>query len=151
MSIRLAGIQAMEQHVYSPNPAKRRGDSHALEATARFKQLIKVSGGRKIRVTSPTASSQSGERPLRSVAVKIGDKLLREDPLTKPLDTWLAQDFGPLQRATPSTRSSNKQPSECLFPSRRPSHRARPWPTVASDSPATGRPRRLDRRDAERA
>src|SRR4051794_19079523 len=35
-TVRFSSIQAMEQAVYSPHPSKRRGECHALEATARL-------------------------------------------------------------------------------------------------------------------
>jgi endonuclease YncB( thermonuclease family) len=69
-SIRLIGVQAMEQTVYHPTPAKRRGECHALAATARVEQLVKAGGG-IVRMTAQHASSTSRGRPLRSVAVKI--------------------------------------------------------------------------------
>jgi endonuclease YncB( thermonuclease family) len=69
-SIRLIGVQAMEQHTYSPNPAKRTGECHALEATARVEQLVKAGKG-VVRMTAQHARSSSRDRPLRSVAVKI--------------------------------------------------------------------------------
>ncbi|WP_229071195.1 lamin tail domain-containing protein [Actinoplanes sp. DH11] len=72
-SIRLIGIQAMEQTRYSPTPARRAGECHALAATARVEQLVKAGGG-KVRMTAVKASSKSGDRPLRSVAVKINGK-----------------------------------------------------------------------------
>ncbi|WP_430788950.1 lamin tail domain-containing protein [Actinoplanes sp. G11-F43] len=73
ISVRVLGIQAMEQHVYSPKPERRRGDCHALAATARVEKLVKA-GGNRVRLTSLKAASVSGSRPLRSVAVKIGGK-----------------------------------------------------------------------------
>lgn len=73
VSIRILGIQAMEQKVYSPKPERRRGDCHALAATARLESLVKAGGGR-VRLTSLKASSYSEGRPLRSVAVRIGGK-----------------------------------------------------------------------------
>jgi micrococcal nuclease len=69
-SIRLAGVQAMEQAVYSPSPARRRGECHSLAATARVEQLVKAGGG-IVRLTALHASSVSRGRPLRSLAVKI--------------------------------------------------------------------------------
>jgi endonuclease YncB( thermonuclease family) len=69
-SIRLIGVQAMEQTVYDRSPARRRGDCHALAATARVEQLVKAGGG-VVRLTAQHASSNSRGRPLRSVAVKI--------------------------------------------------------------------------------
>jgi len=69
-SIRLIGVQAMEQTVYHPTPAKRRGECHALAATARMEQLVKAGGG-IVRMTAQHASSTSRGRPLRSIAVQI--------------------------------------------------------------------------------
>ncbi len=69
-SIRMIGVQAMEQTVYSPTPARRRGECHSLAATARVEQLVKAGGG-VVRLTAQNASSVSRGRPLRSVAVKI--------------------------------------------------------------------------------
>jgi micrococcal nuclease len=69
-SIRLIGVQAMEQTVYNPVVSKRRGECHALAATARVEQLVKAGGG-IVRMTAQHASSLSRGRPLRSIAVKI--------------------------------------------------------------------------------
>ncbi len=69
-SIRLIGVQAMEQTVYARKPSARRGECHALAATARVEQLVKAGGG-VVRLTAQHASSVSRGRPLRSVAVKI--------------------------------------------------------------------------------
>jgi endonuclease YncB( thermonuclease family) len=69
-SIRLIGVQAMEQTVYSPAPARRRGECHSLAATARVEQLVRAGGG-VVRLTALHASSVSRGRPLRSVAVRI--------------------------------------------------------------------------------
>ncbi len=68
--VRVTGINAMEQSVYSSDPAKRRGACHALEATARFEQLVRLGGG-VVKLTAQDASSQSAARMRRSVAVKI--------------------------------------------------------------------------------
>jgi endonuclease YncB( thermonuclease family) len=72
-SVRLIGVQAMEQHRYSPNPGRRRGECHALEATARVEQLVKAANG-VVRLTAQHASSSSRGRPLRSIAVRIGGR-----------------------------------------------------------------------------
>ncbi len=69
-SIRLIGVQAMEQTVYHPTPSRRRGECHALAATARVEQLVRAGGG-VVRMTAQHASSASRGRPLRSIAVKI--------------------------------------------------------------------------------
>jgi endonuclease YncB( thermonuclease family) len=70
--VRIIGIQAMEQSVYSPVVAQRRGECHALSATARVEQLVKAGGG-VVRLTAQRAASHSDvrNRPLRSLAVKI--------------------------------------------------------------------------------
>lgn len=68
--VRITGINAMEQTVYSPNPAARRGECHALEATARLEQLIRRGGGR-VRLAALDASSASKRRWRRAVAVKV--------------------------------------------------------------------------------
>ena len=72
LSIRLIGVQAMEQSVYNPVVSKRRGECHALAATARVEQLVKAGGG-IVRLTAQHASSHSDvrNRPFRSIAVKI--------------------------------------------------------------------------------
>lgn len=69
-SVRLTGVQAMEQHTYSANPAKRSGECHALEATARVEQLVKAGKG-VVRLTAQRGTDESRGRPLRSIAVKI--------------------------------------------------------------------------------
>ncbi|MEU4420774.1 lamin tail domain-containing protein [Actinoplanes sp. NPDC024001] len=89
-SIRLIGVQAMEQTVYSPNPAKRRGDCHSLAATARVEQLVKAGGG-TVRLTSISAASRSGDRPLRSAAVKINGRWvdIGQDLIRRGHALWL--------------------------------------------------------------
>jgi endonuclease YncB( thermonuclease family) len=72
-SIRLAGVQAMEQTVYSRTPGLRRGECHSLPATARVEQLVKAGGG-TVRITAQQASSVSRGRLLRSLAVKLNGK-----------------------------------------------------------------------------
>ncbi|HET9516471.1 MAG TPA: lamin tail domain-containing protein [Actinoplanes sp.] len=68
--VRFAGVQAMEQTVYSLDPQRRRGECHSLAATARVEQLIRAGGG-TVRLTAQRASSVSRGRLLRSVAVKL--------------------------------------------------------------------------------
>jgi endonuclease YncB( thermonuclease family) len=72
-TVRMTGVQAMEQSVYSPTPARRRGECHSLAATARVEQLVRAGGG-VVRLTARSASSASRGRLLRSMAVKIGGK-----------------------------------------------------------------------------
>ena len=59
-TVRFSSIQAMEQSVYSPHPSKRRGECHALEATARLEQLIRDGHGR-VRLSAQRASSHAGK------------------------------------------------------------------------------------------
>ena len=73
VSVRFTGINAMEQTVYSSNPAARRGACHALEATSRLEGLIR-SGGSRVRLAAMDASSASRSRWRRAVAVKIGGR-----------------------------------------------------------------------------
>jgi endonuclease YncB( thermonuclease family) len=72
-TIRLSGIQAMEQHTYSSNPKRRTGECNAVEATARLEQLIRESHGR-LRLSAQYASSHAGYRLRRNVAVRIGGR-----------------------------------------------------------------------------
>ncbi len=68
--VRLTGIQAMEQAVYSRVAARRRGECHAVEATARLEELLHA-GGDVVRLTALNPASHSGERLVRSVAVQL--------------------------------------------------------------------------------
>src|SRR4029079_4020315 len=68
--VRLTGIQAMEQSVYSNTPSKRRGECHSLEATARLEQLIRRSH-RRVRLFAQHASSHANRRLRRSLSVKV--------------------------------------------------------------------------------
>ena len=68
--VRVAGIQAMEQTVYSRDPAKRRGSCNALQATARLDALVRRARGR-VRLTAIHPSSHKRSRLLRSVALRI--------------------------------------------------------------------------------
>jgi endonuclease YncB( thermonuclease family) len=84
LSVRMTGINAFEQSVYSANPAERRGQCHALEATARLEQLIRAGGGR-VRLAAYNPSSTSRSRWRRAVAGKlhgrwrdVGRKLVAE-------------------------------------------------------------------------
>jgi micrococcal nuclease len=70
-SIRLIDAQAMELSVHSSILAKRRGDCHALAATARLEQLVRAGGG-VVRLTAQDAGSESLNRPLRAVQLRIG-------------------------------------------------------------------------------
>jgi endonuclease YncB( thermonuclease family) len=71
--VRMTGLNATEQYVYTSNPRARRGECHSLEATARLEQLIKRSRGR-VRLAALDPSSHSGRRWRRSVAVRLGGR-----------------------------------------------------------------------------
>src|SRR5215208_6254057 len=59
--VRITGINAMEQTVYTSRASQRRGECHALEATARLDQLLK--GSRyKVRLLAQDPASRSGRR-----------------------------------------------------------------------------------------
>ncbi len=73
LRVRMIGINAMEQSVYSRDPRKRRGSCHALEATARLEQLVRRSRG-VVRLSSQRAISKTGDRHRRSVAVRLGGR-----------------------------------------------------------------------------
>ncbi|HEU4658763.1 MAG TPA: lamin tail domain-containing protein [Capillimicrobium sp.] len=69
--VRIAGMQAMEQTVYSRDRLSRQGFCHALEATARLEELVMASGGR-VRLSAQDPASRSGRRWRRSAAVLLG-------------------------------------------------------------------------------
>jgi hypothetical protein len=71
LRVRITGIQAMEQDVYSSRASRRRGACHALEATDRLLGLLR-SGGRRVRLAAQDPRSRSGRRLWRSVAVRSG-------------------------------------------------------------------------------
>ncbi len=94
-SIRIIGIQTMEQTVYSKVAGKRRGDCHALAATARVERLVRAGGG-VVRMTAQYAASRSevNPRPLRSVAVKVDGRWrdIGLDLVRNGLAIWLPND-----------------------------------------------------------
>jgi endonuclease YncB( thermonuclease family) len=68
--VRITGINANEQTVYSNVASRRRGECHALEATARLEQLL----GRnrwKVRLYAIDPVSASGRRLKRVVATRV--------------------------------------------------------------------------------
>lgn len=71
--VRITGIQAMEQRVYSNTPSRRRGECHALEATARLERLIRRSQ-RRVRLVAQHASSHAKGRLRRRIEVRIGGR-----------------------------------------------------------------------------
>jgi endonuclease YncB( thermonuclease family) len=70
LPIRMTGINATEQTVYSNVASRRRGECHALEATARLEQLLRRNRFR-VRLYSIDPASRSGKRLKRVVATKI--------------------------------------------------------------------------------
>src|SRR5436189_3138191 len=67
--VRVTGINAMEQTTYTTRASQRRGECHALEATARLDQLLKASKYR-VRLLAIDPASTSGRRLRRSLAVR---------------------------------------------------------------------------------
>ncbi len=65
--VRVNGLQAAELTTYSRTPPGRRGECHAVEATARLEQLAPVGG--RVRLSAQSEASRSGTRPRRSVFV----------------------------------------------------------------------------------
>jgi endonuclease YncB( thermonuclease family) len=68
--VRMTGLNATEQYVYTSRVSQRRGECHSLEATARLERLIKRSKGR-VRLAAMDPASHSGKRVRRSVAVRL--------------------------------------------------------------------------------
>jgi micrococcal nuclease len=71
LRIRITGIQAMEQTVYSSYATRRRGECHAVAATNRLEALVRRGGG-VVRLAAQRPGSRSGSRLRRSVAVRDG-------------------------------------------------------------------------------
>jgi endonuclease YncB( thermonuclease family) len=68
--VRVTGVNAMEQTVYSRFPSRRRGECHSLEATARLEQLLRRARMR-VRLMALDPASRSGRRLRRTVAIKL--------------------------------------------------------------------------------
>ena len=71
--VRITGIQAMEQTVYSTRSSRRRGYCHAVAATERLERLIRASRG-YVRLAAQSSASSSFGRVRRSVWVRIGGR-----------------------------------------------------------------------------
>jgi endonuclease YncB( thermonuclease family) len=67
--VRITGLNAMEQTTYTSRAARRRGECHAVEATARLDQLLKGSRYR-VRLLAQDPASRSSSRLRRSIAVR---------------------------------------------------------------------------------
>jgi len=64
--VRMIGVNAMEQHTYSSNPAKRTGECHALRATAHLESMAPI--GSRVRLAAQDLSARTGDRYRRSIA-----------------------------------------------------------------------------------
>jgi endonuclease YncB( thermonuclease family) len=73
LHVRMTGLNATEQSVYSMTPSRRRGECHSLEATARLEQLIRASRW-QVRLAALDPGSHSGVRPRRAVAVRVNGR-----------------------------------------------------------------------------
>ena len=71
--VRIGGLNAMEQTVYTSRASQRRGECHALEATSRLDQLLKAAKY-KVRLEAQDPASRSGSRLRRSIWVKSGGR-----------------------------------------------------------------------------
>ncbi|MEA2441586.1 MAG: competence protein ComEC, partial [Thermoleophilaceae bacterium] len=71
LHVRITGIQAMEERVYTSDPKKRRGECHANEATARLEYLVKLSKKRVQLAAQHAGSRSTANRPRRLVRVRI--------------------------------------------------------------------------------
>jgi endonuclease YncB( thermonuclease family) len=69
LPIRVTGVNATELTTYSSRAARRRGECHAVEATARLEQLLKPAKY-KVRVIAQDPASRSGRRLRRAIAVR---------------------------------------------------------------------------------
>jgi endonuclease YncB( thermonuclease family) len=68
--VRITGFQAMEEHVYTNDPAARVGECHANEATARLEYLVRRSNGR-VQLAAQDEASRSNSRLRRQVRVNL--------------------------------------------------------------------------------
>jgi endonuclease YncB( thermonuclease family) len=71
--VRITGVNAMELTTYASRASARRGECHAVEATARLEQLLKASRY-KVRLLAQDPASRSGRRLRRSIAARVGGR-----------------------------------------------------------------------------
>lgn len=71
--VRITGMNAMEQTTYTSKASARRGECHAVEATARLDQLLEAAKY-KVRLLAQDPASRSQKRLRRSVAVRINGR-----------------------------------------------------------------------------
>ncbi len=73
--VRVTGIQAMEQSVYSRYAGRRRGECHALAATRRLEGLVRRARGRvRLAAQRPTSQTGARRRARRSLALRVGGR-----------------------------------------------------------------------------
>jgi endonuclease YncB( thermonuclease family) len=73
LPVRITGVNAMEQTTYTSRAANRRGECHAVEATARLEQLLRR-GRMRVRLLAQDPASRSRLRLRRAVAVRYGGR-----------------------------------------------------------------------------
>src|SRR4051794_24991346 len=71
--VRITDMNAMEQTTYPSRASLRRGECHAVEATARLDQLLKA-GRYKVRLLAQDPASRSVRRLRRAVAVRVNGR-----------------------------------------------------------------------------
>jgi endonuclease YncB( thermonuclease family) len=71
--IRLTGFNATELTHYAHKPSERRGECHAVEATALMEKMIKRSHWR-VRLLAQHRNARSGKRIRRSLQVRMGGR-----------------------------------------------------------------------------
>lgn len=72
-TIRLTGFNAMELTTYSRHPSRRRGECHAVAATARLEGMLRR-GRMRVRLAAQDPRSRSGYRLRRQVSTRIGGR-----------------------------------------------------------------------------
>ena len=122
LRIRVTGIQAMEQTVYSSYRDRRRGECHAVAATNRLERLIRASGN-VVRLAAQDPGSKSGHRWRRSVAVRagagwrdVGEVLVREGHalwLTNPVEWAWNRAYAAAAHEAAAARLNLWDPTAC--------------------------------------
>jgi endonuclease YncB( thermonuclease family) len=72
--VRITGIQAMEEHVYTTIPSERVGECHANEATGRLEYLVKKSKGRVQLAAQSLGAHSTHGRIRRQVRVNLNGR-----------------------------------------------------------------------------
>jgi endonuclease YncB( thermonuclease family) len=68
--VRMTGINAPEETVYTNRPEDRVGECHANEATARLEELVKSAKGR-VQLAAIDPASHSNSRLRRAVSIRL--------------------------------------------------------------------------------